>query len=194
MLAPARRTALIGTVCYFFVIIHNISSGDRAFCLQMNVGNLSMLCWNVRGLGDSNKCVVVKDTIKEANTFILCIQETKLSEISFVKFNNIAPPRYTNYSILSANGSRGGGTLTAWSSVYTLNSTYTITFSNTVILTNHMGFTFMITNVYGPTSNNLKNIFILKICTIVCLHDLPWILLGDFNILRDEQEMELGCA
>jgi exonuclease III len=66
-----------------------------------------MLCWNVRGLGDSNKCVVVKDIIKEANASILCIQETKVSEISFVKFNNIFPPRYTNYSILSANGSRG---------------------------------------------------------------------------------------
>jgi hypothetical protein len=36
-----------------------------------------------------------------------CIQETKLSEIFFVKFNNIAPPRYTNYSILLANRSRG---------------------------------------------------------------------------------------
>jgi exonuclease III len=66
-----------------------------------------MLCWNVHGLGDSYKCVVVKDNIKEANASILCIQETKLSEISFVKFNNVVPLRYTNYSILPANGSKG---------------------------------------------------------------------------------------
>jgi hypothetical protein len=46
----------------------------------------------------------------------------------------------------------------------------------------------MITNVYGPTSNNLKNNFILEMCMIACLHDLPWILLGDFNILRDPSE------
>jgi exonuclease III len=73
----------------------------------MNVRNMSILCWNVCGLGDANKCAMVKDIIKEANASILCIQETKLSEMSFVKFNTIAPPRYTNYSMLPANGSRG---------------------------------------------------------------------------------------
>jgi hypothetical protein len=46
----------------------------------------------------------------------------------------------------------------------------------------------MITNAYGPTSNNLKNDFILEMRTIACLHDLLWILLGDFNILRDPSE------
>jgi exonuclease III len=137
----------------------------------MNVGNLSVLCWNIRGLGDSNKYVMVNDTIKEANASILYIQEIKLNEISFIKFNTIAPSRYTNYSTLPANGSRGN--LTTWSSAYTLNSTYTLTFSNTVLLTNHLGFTFMITNGYGPTSNNLKNNFILKMRMIACLHDLP---------------------
>jgi hypothetical protein len=42
----------------------------------------------------------------------------------------------------------------------------------------------MITNVYGPTSNSLKNDFLTELRMIACLHDVPWILLDDFNIIR----------
>jgi hypothetical protein len=81
-------------------------------------------------------------------------------------------------------GSRGG-VLTAWKEGYTLNTSYTLTFSNTILLTNNLGFSFMVTNVYGPTVNNLKTDFIMELRMIACLHDLPWQLLGDFNITRD---------
>jgi hypothetical protein len=46
----------------------------------------------------------------------------------------------------------------------------------------------MITNVYGPTSNNLKNDFLTELRMVDCLHDVPWILLGDFNIIRTISE------
>jgi hypothetical protein len=69
-----------------------------------------MLCWNVRGLGDSNKCVVVKDTIKEANASILASKRQNLAKyfsLNLIILLNIAPPRYTNYLILPANRSGG---------------------------------------------------------------------------------------
>jgi hypothetical protein len=43
----------------------------------------------------------------------------------------------------------------------------------------------MVTNVYGPVDNNRKSDFLMEIQTIFCLNDLPWILLGDFNIIRE---------
>jgi hypothetical protein len=94
------------------------------------------------------------------------------------------------YSTLPYVGSRGG-VLTAWKEDYTLNTSYSLTFSNTTLLTNSLnsfGFSFMVTNVYGPTANNLKTDFITELRMIACLHDLPWLLLGDFNILRDPAE------
>jgi exonuclease III len=157
------------------------------FSLAMNLGNLSLLCWNVRGISDPSKCVVVKDFIRDVHASIICIQETKLSEISLLKFNTITPHEFTEFAIMSVNGSRGG-TLIAWTSSYTLNTSYILTFSNTVVLTNNLGTTFMLTNVYGPTSNNLKDDFLTEIRMVACLHDLPWILLGDFNLLRDTSE------
>jgi hypothetical protein len=83
-----------------------------------------------------------------------------------------------------AVGSRGG-TLTAWNNNYTSSSTYTLTFSITVVLTNNKGLSFMLTKVYGPTQNDLKPSFLNELRMIACLHDIPWIILGNFNILRD---------
>lgn len=42
--------------------------------------NLKLLNWNVRGLGDSNKCAIVKDTIINSKCELFCLQETKWSE------------------------------------------------------------------------------------------------------------------
>jgi exonuclease III len=42
----------------------------------------------------------------------------------------------------------------------------------------------MLTNVYGPTNNAYKNDFLQEINIISCMHNVPWILMGDFNILR----------
>jgi hypothetical protein len=46
----------------------------------------------------------------------------------------------------------------------------------------------MITNAYGPTSNTLKNDFLTELRMVACLHDVPWILLDDFNIIRETSE------
>jgi hypothetical protein len=41
--------------------------------MSMNIGNLSLLCWNVRGLGNSDKCAVVKETLNDSNVTIFCL-------------------------------------------------------------------------------------------------------------------------
>jgi hypothetical protein len=73
----------------------------------MNLGSLSILCWNVRGLGDQNKCLLVKDTVRAAKTSIIYFQETKLDAIFYVKLLTIVPPSLFNYSFLPFNGTRG---------------------------------------------------------------------------------------
>jgi exonuclease III len=143
---------------------------------------------------------LVEDTLKQSKAIILCLQETKLNDISFTKLNSIVPPSHSNHTYIPGNGSQGG-TLTAWVPSLNLNQSYNLTFSNTVILTNTLGMSFMITSVYGPVDNARKNDFLtkirtiyclndlpwflMKIRTIYCLNDLPWLLLGDFNIIRE---------
>jgi exonuclease III len=38
---------------------------------------LSLLSWNVRGMGNARKCYLVKDAIRKAQIDLICLQETK---------------------------------------------------------------------------------------------------------------------
>ena len=38
-----------------------------------------MMSWNVRGLNDSRKCLVVRNLLREWNCDVVCLQETKLA-------------------------------------------------------------------------------------------------------------------
>ena len=41
--------------------------------------------WNVRGLGDSNKCSLVKDALLASHPSVVCLQETKLQVVDTFK-------------------------------------------------------------------------------------------------------------
>jgi exonuclease III len=131
--------------------------------------------------------MVVKEIIRNTNASIFCLQETKLNTIPLNKFYSFAPPHYHQYASRDAIGSRGG-TIIAWQPTFSPKHNYTLTYSTTVVLTNNLSFEFMITNVYGPTDNACKPDFLPEIRIISYMHDIPWILMGDFNILRDAND------
>ena len=41
--------------------------------------NLKIISWNVRGLNDSQKCLIVKNLLREWKCDVICLQETKLA-------------------------------------------------------------------------------------------------------------------
>lgn len=94
--------------------------------------SISVLSWNVRGLGDIKKCAVVKDLIADANPDLICFQETKWEECSIFKLRQVCTSKFRNYSNLDAEGTRGGIVL-AWSNSFTLSHTFTHTYTTTVI-------------------------------------------------------------
>lgn len=75
----------------------------------------SFLCWNVQGLGDVDKCDVVRNTINAVDPVLACIQESKLSELSPPKARSFLPCRLDSFVAKDADGSRGG-VVTAWDS------------------------------------------------------------------------------
>lgn len=77
--------------------------------MSNGVRNLTVMPWNVRGLGDSDKCTVVRDAIFSASPSIACLQERKLSEISAFKENTFLPRtlRIPSFSIVCQTP--GGG-------------------------------------------------------------------------------------
>jgi exonuclease III len=41
-----------------------------------------LLSWNMRGLNEGDKCIMVRDSLREWKVVIVCFQETKLEVMS----------------------------------------------------------------------------------------------------------------
>lgn len=152
------------------------------------------MSWNVRGLGDSDKCTVVRDAIFSASPSIACLQESKLSEISSFKAKTFLPRNLVDSFIFnSASGSRGG-IVTTWdpsslslaswiSHRYSLTSVFNSTTSDHQI---------SVTNVYGPADHRDSWAFLDDLLELIPLISGPWIITGDFNLVRSAEDKSNG--
>jgi exonuclease III len=69
--------------------------------------NCVVLSWNVRGLGDPDKCTIVRDVISLASPSVACLQESKLCDLSCLKARSFLPKNLASFLCLNADGSRG---------------------------------------------------------------------------------------
>ena len=158
----------------------------------MNHANrtFNVFSWNTRGLGDYDKCIVVRNAIKAASPSVACLQETKLNDISCFKAKTFLPPNLaTNWFFAPCDGSRGG-ILTAWdhrfwsaSGRIDLQYSITTTLSSTI-----SNCDFTLTNVYAPSDHRLSNIFLAELRSLLPLVSGPWVIIGDFNLIRSADD------
>lgn len=164
-------------------------SGAGVFCFSMSNASktFTILSWNVRGLGDPEKCNLVRDAIRSANPLIVCLQETKLQECNFFKASSFLPQNLVySYHFSAASVSRGG-VLTAWDrdtfSLISLHTTHpyslTATFASTI--SDH---SFAVTNVYAPSDHRDSLTFLSSLSDLSQFRLGSWLLAGDFNLIR----------
>lgn len=67
-----------------------------------------IVSWNVRGLGNLDKCTVVRDALIVAHPFIICIQELKLCDPDTFASISFLPPNIHDLASVPAAGSHGG--------------------------------------------------------------------------------------
>jgi len=148
----------------------------------------NLLCWNVRGLGDRDKCNSIRDHVANCHTSIACFQETKLATTSFLKAKTFLPTFLSEFRYLDASGSRG--VLTAWDpNAFCLVSSSTQQYSLTTTLASTMSdFTFSITNVYGPAVHADVQHFLDSLQAILERTLGAWVVAGDFNLIRGEAD------
>ena len=131
-----------------YLMSQNLRSGDRGF---------RIVSWNVRGLGDSDKCRIMRELFSNAKPNIFCIQESKLADFSLFKSQTFLP-RHLSSSLVSVNvdGTRGG-LITAWDpTLFTLTSNSSNQFCLSSSLScNASNYDFTITNVYRPSDHSL---------------------------------------
>lgn len=143
---------------------------------------LSFLIWNVRGLGNQQKCSMVKDVALDLKPDIICYQETKLRSCTPFQLRQVCPPRFVDFITLDSDGTRGG-ILLAWSNKFTRISTMVRSFSVSAVLrTGEL--TILCTGVYGPQDDRTKLVFLDELRNIAHNNEWPWVIMGDFNLFR----------
>lgn len=161
-------------------------------CSLMSSSNQKFLVfsWNTRGLGDHDKCKIVRDAIHSAAPSVACLQETKLHELSLFKAKTFLPPNLSSsYDFVPADGARGG-ILTAWDRrLWTLSSSTSLRFSFTTAFASTLSdCDFTVTNVYAPLDHHLTPAFLDELLSLLPTVNGPWVIIGDFNLIRSPED------
>ena len=70
--------------------------------------NISILCWNVRGLNCPDRRATVHETIATSSCHLVCLQETKLQVIDSFIATYLGGYRQKNFAYKPADGTKGG--------------------------------------------------------------------------------------
>lgn len=157
----------------------------KFFSLSMFLKKFNFLSWNVRGLGDDEKCLVVRNTIKSSRCEICVLQETKCNRLDFSYIMRFLPSFFSYEVAFNLAINSVGGTIIAWKRSFTPISSWSTPHTVTVLLQQiNSGSLIMVTNAYGPSDDSLKPAFIRELRFAASQASVPWVLAGDFNLVR----------
>lgn len=147
------------------------------------IKDLSVISWNVCGLGRHKKCTDVKAALASSTCSVLCLQESKLQEISHFKAISFLPPNLRHFHYIPADGS-AGGIVTAWDDNFLSCTKFeTSPYALTCWFEPRADdLSFAITNVYGPCDHASKPLFLQSLGHLASGISCPWTIMGDFNI------------
>lgn len=124
-----------------------------------------------------------------SNPTLVLLQETKLASISPLKLNSFLPRRLNCFHLSPTDGA-SGGILTTWpdslfSALSTSSTPHTISVHLSSTITN---FSFFLTNIYAPSSSELRPQFLDELRSITAPINVPWMPCGDFNMIHFAHE------
>lgn len=160
-----------------------------------NGSTFNLVSRNVRGLGEKNKCTLIKDAIVSCNASVVCLQESKLASTPRLKAVTFLPPRLSDYSCINATGLRGG-VITDWdpnSFHLTAHSKHDV-FLITVLTSTSSDLSFSVTSVYMPSDHSQTAAFLARVTTESANISGAWLLAGDFNLTRSSRDKNNGVV
>ena len=143
---------------------------------------VKIISWNVRGVNGPEKRKVIKNFLRGYRVDIVCLQETKVQEMSVELVRSLGVGRRLNWKALNAEGSAGGILLFWDNSRITLVDSIVGSYSVSCLFRmSENGFLWAFSGVYGPVENSFRESFWEELGSIKGLWDCPWCVGGDFN-------------
>ena len=154
---------------------------------------IKILSWNVRGANDSEKRKIIKSIIKSNKVDVVCLQETKIKDMSMGIVRSLGVGRHIDWRAINSKGA-AGGVLVFWDNrVVDLLEVEEGIFSVSCLFKNCMdGMRWVFTGVYGPVCRRDREVFWEELGSIKGLWSDPWCVGGDFNMIRYPEERRRG--
>ncbi|KAK9988965.1 hypothetical protein SO802_029204 [Lithocarpus litseifolius] len=149
---------------------------------------LKMISWNVRGLNNPRKRLVVKNLLREWKCDV-CLQETKIACMNWRLVRSLWGCPYVDWPVLEADGTAGGILLMWDKRVLSKMEVMVGTFSVSVKWQEvGDGFIWACFGVYGPNDNDVRGHMWDELAGTHQVWRTPWCCFGDFNIVRFPSE------
>ena len=121
---------------------------------------LKLFSWNVRGANNQDKRNVIRNFIRSQRVDLVCLQETKIQEMSLACDRSFGVGRFSKWKVVKAEGI-AGGILVFWDKrKLDLVEVETCLFSVTCMFKNvEDGFHWAFTGVNGPVGRCKREMF-----------------------------------
>jgi exonuclease III len=155
---------------------------------------LKLLTWNVRGLNDPKKRVVLKNWLRKWKVDVVCLQETKLDKVDGRMISSIWGNRFAGWEVLDA-AHTAGGVLLLWDKrvVERIDSKVGMFSVSCHWKSLGDGFEWVGTGVYGPNRDDSRSELWAELVEVRNQWSQPWCIFGDFNVVRFSSERR-GCV
>ena len=121
---------------------------------------IKIISWNIRGANDRDKRKVIKALIRSQRADLVCLQETKIQDISRGIVHSLGVGRFLGWGAMSARGAAGGVVVFWDKRVLELMGMEVGLFSVSCRFKNcEDGFLWTFTGVYGPTIKRHRELF-----------------------------------
>ncbi|KAF5461248.1 hypothetical protein F2P56_021060 [Juglans regia] len=148
-----------------------------------------IVSWNVRGLHDPNKRLQVRNLLRQWKGDIICLQETKLEDISRQIVRSLWRGQHVGWSFLPSNGASGGVLVMFDTRVVERVEECVGDFTVACSFVNiDDGFKWAFVGVYGPNLDSKRRLLWEELAGVLSWWEIPCCIGGDFNISRFPSE------
>ena len=164
-------------------------AGVILFCFM----KLRIISWNVRGANDSDKRKVIKALIKSQKVDLVCLQETKMQEMSKKIVRSLGVGRCLEWRVVNSRGAYSG-VLVFWDNrvLHLLEVGVGMFLVFRRFKNCEDDFCWIFTRVYGPALKKEREEFCGELGDVRGLWGGPWCVASDFNVVRFPVECSRG--
>jgi exonuclease III len=154
---------------------------------------MRILFWNVRGLNSGGRRRQLGELMNKYLVDVVCLQETIKQKFSNRDLAGLARGQDMSWEWVPPEGRSGGLLLGTNNELFEQIEYKSGRFYQCVVLkVRQSGFIWGAINVYGPVQIELKPDFLRDLMDVIMATEVPLIVGGDFNLVREAAEKSTG--